>query len=48
MAVRRRHFPDTIRFHAPGMKRYRTSEYGSHDAAEFVSISVTGAAGCAR
>lgn len=44
MAARRAHFPDRIRFHAPGLKRYSTSEYGAHDAAEFVSISVTGAA----
>jgi hypothetical protein len=44
MALRRRNFPDTIRFFAPGLKRYRTSEYAGHDAAEFVSISVTGAA----
>ena len=42
MQVRRAHFPDRIRFHAPGLKRYETSEYGDHDAAEFVSISVTG------
>ena len=44
MRVRRRHFPDTIRFHAPGLKSYATSEYGCHDAAEFVSVSVTGSA----
>ena len=42
MTIRRAAFPDHIRFHAPGLKRYATSEYGSHDAAEFVSISVTG------
>ena len=27
-----------------GLKRYETSEYACHDAAEFVSISVTGTA----
>ena len=42
MEIRRATFPDDIRFHAPGLKRYATSEYGGHDAAEFVSISVTG------
>jgi uncharacterized radical SAM superfamily protein len=34
----------TIHFYAPGLKRYRTSEYGAQDPARFVSISVTGAA----
>ncbi|MFQ5827813.1 MAG: radical SAM protein [Candidatus Methylomirabilia bacterium] len=33
-----------IHFYAPGLKRYRTSEYGSQDAGRFVSVSVTGAA----
>lgn len=42
MRIRRANFPDRIRFHAPGLKRYSTSEYTSHDTAEFVSISVTG------
>lgn len=46
LAVRRRHFPDRIRFHAPGLKHYRSSEYGGQDVTEFVSVSVTGA-GCA-
>ena len=44
MSIRRNNFPDRIRFHAPGLKRYKTSEYTAHDAAEFVSISVTGTA----
>lgn len=43
-ALRRARFPDRIRFHAPGLKRFATSEYGGQDAAEFVSISVTGTA----
>ena len=44
MRIRRASFPDRIRFHAPGLKRYETSEYGGQDAAEFVSISLTGTA----
>ena len=44
MEIRRANFPDSIRFHAPGLKRYATTEYGGHDAGEFVSISVTGTA----
>jgi len=44
LKLRRANFPDQILFHAPGLKRYRTSEYGDHDAAEFVSISITGTA----
>lgn len=42
MRVRRAHFDDKISFNAPGLQRYATSEYSCHDAAEFVSISVTG------
>src|SRR3990170_9168199 len=33
-----------IHFYAPGLKRYRTSEYAGQDPGRFVSISVTGAA----
>ncbi len=44
MEIRRANFADSIRFHAPGLKRYATTEYARHDAAEFVSISVTGTA----
>ena len=33
-----------IHFYAPGLKRYRTSEYDGQDPGRFVSISVTGAA----
>jgi len=44
MRIRRASFPDRIRFHAPGLKRYETSEYAGQDAAEFVSISLTGTA----
>lgn len=42
--LRRANFPDRITFHAPGLRRYKTSEYNGHDAAEFVSISLTGTA----
>ena len=41
--LRRQHFPDEITFHAPGLRRYRTAEYTSHDHRSFVSISLTGA-----
>lgn len=44
LALRRANFPDTIAFHAPGLRRYRTTEYTDHDVREFVSISVTGRA----
>lgn len=37
-------FGDQIVFHAPGLKRYATSEYGCHNAQEFVALSVTGEA----
>lgn len=33
-----------IVFHAPGLKRYQTSEYEKHNEIEFVAISVTGEA----
>ncbi|MFQ5612913.1 MAG: radical SAM protein [Anaerolineae bacterium] len=42
--LRRANFPDQIAFHLPGLRRYKTSEYGQHDATEFVSISLTGTA----
>ncbi len=35
---------DRIVFHAPGLKRYQTSEYEEHNEKEFVAISVTGEA----
>lgn len=44
LQVRRAHFGNTIRFHAPGLKRYATSEYGHQDHQRFVSVSVTGSA----
>ncbi len=33
-----------IHFHAPGLKRFKTSEYAEQDARRFVSVSVTGTA----
>jgi uncharacterized radical SAM superfamily protein len=33
-----------IHFYAPGLKRYRTSEYAGQEPGRFVSVSVTGAA----
>ena len=33
-----------IHFYAPGLRRYRTSEYADQDAGRFVSVSVTGGA----
>ena len=44
MALRREHFDDRVVFHAPGLKRYETSEYDCHNAEEFVAVSVTGEA----
>jgi len=44
LEIRSANFPDQIIFHAPGLKRYKTSEYSGHNAAEFVSISITGTA----
>ncbi len=35
---------DRIVFHAPGLKRYETSEYKAHNSAEFASVSITGEA----
>jgi lipoyl synthase len=40
--VRRRHFPDEINFHAPGLKRYRTSEFVQHNPRAWLPISLTG------
>ena len=41
-ALRRDHFPDEITFHAPGLKRFKTSEYVGQEVMRFASISVTG------
>jgi len=41
-ALRRAYFPDEIAFHAPGLKRFKTSEYTGQISTRFVSISVTG------
>lgn len=42
LSIRRAHFPDRIIFHAPGLKRYQSSEYAAHAATEFIPISLTG------
>lgn len=42
-ALRREHFPDELTFHAPGLRRYKTTEYPDQDHRRFVSISLTGA-----
>jgi len=42
LTIRRANFPNRIRFHAPGLKRYRISDYREQNPAEFVSISLTG------
>ena len=42
LAIRRAHFPDRMRFHTPGLKRYRISDYQDQNPSEFVSISLTG------
>ncbi len=35
-------FSNEIVFHAPGLRRFKTSEYGGQDAVRFASVSVTG------
>ena len=42
MQIRRKHFPDIIRFHNPGLRRHHTSEISCQQKKEFVSISLTG------
>ena len=44
LEIRRKNFEDTITFHAPGLRRYKTDEFASQNAIEFASISVTGTA----
>ena len=44
LEIRRKNFEDTITFHAPGLRRYKTDEFASQDVIEFASISVTGTA----
>lgn len=44
LKIRRDNFGDTIIFHAPGLRRYKTDEFDSQNAIEFASISVTGTA----
>jgi lipoyl synthase len=42
-ALRQHHFPDEITFHAPGLRRYKTTEYPDQNHRSFMSISLTGA-----
>ncbi len=42
--IRRTNFSNQLTFHAPGLKRYKTSEYDAHNSVEFASISLTGTA----
>ena len=42
--VRQQHFPDEINFHAPGLKRYRTSAFVQQNPRAWLPISVTGGA----
>jgi uncharacterized radical SAM superfamily protein len=44
LVLRREHFGSEIRFHAPGLRGYKTDEYVGQNITEFVSISVTGTA----
>ncbi len=44
LAILRTHFGNTITFHAPGLRRYKTAEFAAQNTTEFVSISVTGTA----
>lgn len=43
-ALRRAHFADTITFHMPGLRRYKTAECAGQNPIEFASISLTGTA----
>ena len=42
LEIRRKYFPDIIRFHNPGLRRHHTSEISCQQSQEFVSISLTG------
>ncbi|MBK9715023.1 MAG: radical SAM protein [Kouleothrix sp.] len=42
--MRRAHVSNRITFYTPGLRRYKTAEYAGQDAAEFVSVSLTGTA----
>lgn len=44
MAVRRANFPDAMDFYAPGLKRWRTSEWTPGNPRRFLPVSVTGSA----
>jgi uncharacterized radical SAM superfamily protein len=42
--VRRANFPDVMDFYAPGLKRWRTSEWAPVSPRRFLAVSVTGSA----
>lgn len=44
LVLRRAHFADTITFHMPGLRRYKTAECDAQNPIEFASISLTGTA----
>jgi uncharacterized radical SAM superfamily protein len=44
LAILRENFDNTITFHAPGLRKYKTDEFTSQNAVEFASVSVTGTA----
>ncbi len=43
-AIRREHFPATMEFYAPGLKRWETREWKPGNPRRFIPISVTGGA----
>lgn len=42
LEIRKNNFSNQITFHAPGLRRYKTGDYDSHQVTEFVSLSLTG------
>lgn len=44
LEILRANFGEAITFHAPGLRKFKTDEFTSQNAIEFVSISVTGTA----
>ena len=44
LEILRANFGETITFHAPGLRKFKTDEFTSQNVIEFASISVTGTA----
>ncbi len=42
LSIRKANFGNQIRFHAPGLKRYRIADYREQNVTEFVAVSITG------